>query len=455
MPRHDAGRKGRTFRIGLFAGAWSGWFPLIPVGKRVQGIYREYPSQFWLLIGASFIDAIGGAMLFPFLTLYITSKFDLGMTQVGLVFGIFSIASVFGSTIGGALSDQIGRKGMVIFGLVASALSSLVMGVADTLAFFLGAALFAGLFANAGGPARQAMIADLLPEEKRAQGFGVFRVVHNLAVVIGPAIGGLLAAASYLFLFASDAVTSVITAGIAVLYLRETKPTPEDGQTQETAGESLKGYGRILRDTRFLTFMIASMLMVLVYMQMNGTLAVYLRDFHGVSEQGFGTIISLNAAMVVVFQFAISRRIEGLPPFLVMAVGTMLLVVGFGMYGFVGTYPLFMLAMVIITLGEMLFAPVGQALVASLSPDDMRGRYMAAYGFAWIIPSAAGITLAGLIMDNFNPDWVWYAAAVVGTISAAVYFWMHRSEPETRVQLGESEQSFPAAVAEEETASAA
>lgn len=424
------------------------------VTRHVRGIYEEYPSQFWLLIGASFIDGVGGAMLFPFFTLYVTAKFGLGMTQVGLIFGIFSIASVFGSTFGGALSDQMGRKGMVIFGLVASALSSLVMGVADLLGFFLGAALFAGLFANAGGPARQAMIADLLPDEKRAQGFGVFRVAHNLAVVIGPAIGGLLAAVSYLILFVGDAVTSIITALIVASFLRETKPELEEGQVQPTTVQSLRGYGRVLKDARFLTFMLASMLMVLVYVQMNGTLAVYLRDSHGVAEQRFGAILSLNAAMVVLFQFAITRRVEGLPPFLVVAAGTLLYAIGFSMYGFVGTYALFLLAMVVITIGEMLVAPVSQALVASLAPPDMRGRYMAAFGFTWIIPSALGITLAGLIMDNYNPDWVWFAAGIVGTISAAMYLGMHRTEPDTQVELQKAGPGAPTAVAEEEAAGA-
>lgn len=428
---------------------------MIQLRRHLRGVYDEYPSQFWLLIGASFIDGVGGAMLFPFFTLYITAKFDLGMTQVGLIFGIFSVASVFGSTIGGALSDQMGRKGMVIFGLVASALSSLVMGVADLLAFFMGAALFAGLFANAGGPARQAMIADLLPEEKRAQGFGVFRVAHNLAVVIGPAIGGLLAAISYLILFIGDAVTSIITATIVFVFLRETKPQLGEGQIQQSTTQSLKGYGRVLQDSRFLVFMLASVLMVLVYMQMNGTLAVYLRDSHGVSAQGFGSIMSLNAALVVLFQFAITRRIEGLPPFLVMTAGTLLYVIGFSMYGWVGTYALFLLAMVVITIGEMLVAPVGQALVATLAPEDMRGRYMAAYGFTWIIPSALGITLAGLIMDNFNPDWVWFAAGIVGTVSAAIYLWMHRTEPEMQVQLEETAKTIPPDLADEETAGAA
>jgi MFS family permease len=393
---------------------------------RIRDVYHDYPSQFWTLIGASFIDALGGALLFPFFTLYITSKFGVGMTTVGLIFGVFSVMSVVGNTVGGALTDRFGRKGMVIFGLLASALSSVLMGVVDTIGPFIATAITVGLFANAGGPARQAMIADLLPEEKQAQGFGLFRVVHNLAVTIGPAIGGLLAAQSYLFLFLLDALTSTITALIVVFKLRETKPEMAAGESSESTLQTFRGYGRVLRDGTFIAFFAATAMMVLVYTQMNGTLAVFLRDVHSVPEQGFGAIISLNAGMVVLFQFAITRRIEGLSPFAVLAAGTALYAIGFGMYGFVSSYSMFLVAMAIITIGEMLTAPVGQAVAARLAPEDMRGRYMAFYGFSWILPMAAGIYLAGLIMDNMNPNWVWYAAGLVALIPVIVFWWMHR-----------------------------
>src|SRR5512136_764968 len=96
--------------------------------NRLRIIYDDYPRQFWVLVLGTFIDRVGGALLWPFFTLYITSKFGLGMTQVGMLFGVFSIASIVGSTLGGALTDYWGRKALLIFGLVASATSSLVMG---------------------------------------------------------------------------------------------------------------------------------------------------------------------------------------------------------------------------------------------------------------------------------------------------------------------------------------
>jgi MFS family permease len=185
-------------------------------------------------------------------------------------------------------------------------------------------------------------------------------------------------------------------------------------------------------------FLGASLLMALVYMNMNTTLGVYLRDAHGIPEAGYGWILSLNAAMVVLFQFPITRRIENLPPLLMMALGTLLYAIGFAMYGFVSIYVLFLLAMVIITIGEMIVAPVGQALVAKFSPEDMRGRYMAVFGFSWAIPFAIGPYLAGLILDNYDPRWLWYAAGMVGMLAVAGFYSLHRSS-EKESQLVETD----------------
>lgn len=390
--------------------------------QRIRNLYQEFPSQFWILVLGTFIDRLGGALLFPFFTLYLTRKFSIGMTQVGVIFGLYSISSVVGSTIGGALSDRFGRKGMLLMGLVMSALSSVLMGVINAIEWFFVVTLLVGVLSEVGGPAQQALVADLLPEDKRAQGFGILRVVVNLSVTIGPLIGGLLASRSYLLLFIFDAIASMITAVIIYLALHETRLPQAEGAAAPSMVQTFSGYFAVLRDTAFVWFLFASILMVLVYMQMNTTLAVYLRDVHGITERGFGYILSLNAAMVVLFQFAVTRRVETYRPLMVMAVGSLLYAFGFAIYGFVSWFVLFLLAMVIITIGEMFVTPVSQAIVARLAPQDMRGRYMAVYGFSWVIPIAIGPFMAGLLMDNFNPDWVWYSAGFVGLLAAGAYF---------------------------------
>ena len=394
--------------------------------QNIQNIANEYPKPFKVLMAASFIDNVGGALLFPFFSLYITAKFGVGMTTVGIIFGLFSAANIVGNTLGGALADRWGRKIMIIFGLIASAFTSLVMGFANEIQVFFVAAVFVGMFASVGQPAQQAMVADLLPERQHAEGYGVQRVVSNLAVVIGPAIGGLMAVRSYLLLFITDAVTSLIMAGIVLLTIAETKPQPQEHEEGETLLQTFGGYRFALRDKIFMVFIFASMLATLVYMQMNTTLAVYLRDSHGIPPQGYGYLLSMNAALVVLFQFSITRRLRHRSPLVMMTVGTLLYAIGFGMYGIVNHYSFFILAMVIITTGEMIVVPVSQALVAKLSPERMRGRYMAVAGLAWTVPSTVGPLLAGLIMDYSDPRWVWYASFILGVISAAMYLALHR-----------------------------
>jgi MFS family permease len=411
--------------------------------SRMSNLSQEFPRTFWILTGATFIDQVGGWLLFPFFALYVTDHFGVGMTEVGILFAIFSGTNLIGSAIGGALTDKLGRKWMLMFGLVASATSSLLMAFVNELLVFYGLAAIVGLLTTAGGPAQQAMVADILPEKKQAEGYGLQRVSLNLAAAIGPALGGLLAAQSFLLLFVTDAVSSIITAVIVYFALPETRPQGEDRAAQESLLQSIKGYRTVLQDSLFMAFWLVSTLAVLTYSQINSTLPVYLRDNHGLSAQSYGYLLSLNAAMVVLFQFWITRRVSKFPAMLMMAAGSALYAIGFGVIGFVGGFGLFAVAMIIITVGEMIIVPVAQALVARLAPEDKRGRYMAAFGFTWTIPFAIGPLLAGVIMDNLNPDLVWYLSGLIGLIAAAGYLWLQqrgarRIEPEVEPERSET-----------------
>jgi MFS family permease len=328
--------------------------------------------------------------------------------------------------LGGALTDKFGRKKIIIFSLVASSGSAVWMGLVNSLEAFYALALFVGIFTEVGGPAYQAIVADLLPEEKRAEGYGIIRVAFNVSVVIGPAIGGFMAARSYLLLFIADAIISLVTAAVVFISMPETKPAPHPGAEHASMFSVFRGYAHVLRDGFFIAYLLVLMMMTLVYINMNTTLGVYLRDSHGIPESGYGMILSLNAIMVVVFQFWITRRIEKRPPMLMMAAGTALYALGFAMYGFTSAYSLFLLAMVIITIGEMVVAPVGQALVARLAPEDMRGRYMAIAGFSWGIPFAIGPYLSGLVMDNMDPRWLWYIAGLLGALATLGFLLLSR-----------------------------
>ena len=400
-------------------------------------IAQEFPRKFWSVVGVSFIDRVGGTMLFPFFALYITQKFHVGMTQAGVVLGLFSVFGLVGQMIGGALTDKFGRRKLIIFGLVFSALSTLTLGFINTFSALIPLAIGVGLLSDIAGPAHAAMIADILPENQRQEGFGILRVVGNLAWIFGPTIGGFVAGKSFLALFIIDAVISSLVALLFYLLIPETKPQNQPGEKPESLLVTFKGYFQVLRHGAFIAFMAAGMLMGLFYQQMYHSLSVYLRDNHGIDPKGYGFLLTASAIVVILFQFSMTRWIKKKPAFKMMALGTLFYMLGFSMFGFVGQYWLFVLAIMIITTGEMIVVPTSQALAVNFATEDMRGRYMGVFGITWMLPATIGPGAAGLILDHFNPNLLWYIGGALCAISALAYYGLH-------LKIGAQERFQPA-----------
>jgi MFS family permease len=225
-----------------------------------------------------------------------------------------------------------------------------------------------------------------------------------------------------------DAVISIISAGIVLFALPETKPQAHAHAKPETMRQTFAGYGKVFKDTPFLAFIGVTVMMTLVYMNMNSTLGVYLRDQHGLPEIRYGWLISINAIIVVLFQFWVTRRLEKHKPMLMMAAGSLLYAIGFAMYGFVPTFALFIVAMIIITIGEMVVSPFQQSVVASFAPEHMRGRYMAVSGLSWSIAFTIGPYFAGLLLDSANPGLLWAFCGIIGMMATLGFILLNRTQ---------------------------
>jgi len=266
---------------------------------------------------------------------------------------------------------------------------------------------------------------------------------------VGPALGGFLVNQSFMWIFIGDAVTSAITAVIFFIKVPETKPTNKVEDTDiaakpETIGTSMGGYKDVFRDWKFLFFIGISMIMTLVYMNMNFTLPVFLRDDLSFSPQIYGWLISMNAFMVVIFQFYITRKMKKFPALVVIAIGNLLYGIGFAMYGFISTVAFAFIAMIIITIGEMIIAPFAQAIAANFAPEDKRGRYMAVFGWSGLVPMMFGFIAFGAIMDNFNSIWVWYLCGALSLIAVGGYLLLNKitkgrftEEPKTDMNVSD------------------
>lgn len=416
---------------------------------RLKKTYDEFPRLFWIVVGTLFVDAIGSTLLFPFFALYITRKFGVGMTEAGILLGISSLFGLIGSVIGGALTDRFGRRQLILFGLVFSALSSLSLGLAWDVKILYYLVIVVGLLSRVAGPAYDAMLADIVPEAKRQEAFGITRVAFNYAWIFGTALGGFIAARSFLALFVIDAVLSLLVAIILFRFLPETKPAAHsEAQKAESLLKTAAGYGIVLRDLAYMSFTLAGMIVLIVYQQQYSSLPVYLRDVHNIDSKSYGIMLSISGLEVVLFQIWISRMIRKYPPFLMMMLGAFFFMAGFSMIGFVQGFPFFALALIVATVGEMILFPTNKALAANFAPEDMRGRYMAVYDLGWTIPATFGPAAAGLILDNYNPNLLWYIGGILCAVAAlgfyALHIWLGAQK---RFIAAQGEQDLPAATA--------
>ncbi len=404
--------------------------------ENLKTVIKKYPNSFWILVLGTFIDRLGGFMLFTFYSLFVVMKFQIQMTQVGLLFTFMSIGSLFGGFLGGALTDKFGRKFMMLFGLIVSGLSSLIIPFIGQLEIFYVVCLLTGFLGAVAGPAHQALVADLLPEELRSSGYALLRISVNIGATLGPIIGGfMLIGNNFEILFFTDAITSMITTIVVFLKIPETKPETTMSESLQIAGEApqkrketpqkksdtsflatMKGYAEVLRDGHFILFVGIIIIMQLVYMQMYSTLSVYLLNFKQLSASRFGIILSINAITVVLLQYTLSQKIAKFPPLVMMAIGMIFYGVGFTMYGFTSSYLLFIVAMELITIGEMIIFPLTQSIVAGLAPEDKRGRYSAIQMAGFIIPNLFGNLGAGMIYDQISPQFVWYTAGILSVV---------------------------------------
>jgi MFS family permease len=385
----------------------------------IKKTYNGFPSLFWVIVFTSFIDSIGSTLLFPFFALYITEKFGVGMTQAGILIGMSSLAGIIGSTIGGALTDRFGRRRLILFGLVFSAISSLSFGLANDINLLYFLVILVGLLSRVAAPAQDAMMADILPENKRQEGFGITRVVFNFSWIIGTAIGGVMAEKSFFALFLTDAILSGLVALILYFKLPETQPAHhKEAKQNEPLQKTFADYRIVLRDAGYISFTVAGILSLLVYQQQYSSLPVYLRDTHNISPKYYGEMIALTGLEVVLLQFWISRKIRKLKPFLTMTAGVMFFMAGFTLIGLVHDLRMFYLVMIIITIGEMIVFPTNRVIATGFAPEDMRGRYMAIYDLGWTLPATIGPAAAGLILDHYNPNYLWYIGGAFCALSA-------------------------------------
>ncbi len=405
-----------------------------------------YPRAFWILITCFFFNRIGASLIWPFITLYIreqtsspltalgylgklnlfassnTLNIPLALTTITTLLSLQALSSVIGTSAISTLMDHFGRKNIMIIGLIGFSTLLIFMSSAKQLWQWTIIVPLYGVLQPVFYIGVYAMIADIVKPEDRTGAFAMIRTVANLAIAIGPAIFGVLIAQTHTFAYFISILINVIVLVPIIFVIRETLP-------QKTFTTRIStGYGAILRDRPFVTFIAVFTLIEIATALVFNLLSVYTKENFSIPENQFGQILAINALMVVFFQFGVTRITRRYRPLLIMSLGSAIYALGLVGYAVSSLLPHFMIAMVIMTLGELMVSPTSNALVANMAPPDKRARYMGIYSLTYTFGTGVGPVAGGVLSDSFGPPAIWYGGAFTAFLSAIGFWWMLRTE---------------------------
>lgn len=388
---------------------------------RLKKLIRDYPKQFWLIFVGMLISTIGASMIWPFLMIYVSKKLVIPLTQVATLITINAVTGLVFALLAGPIIDRLGRKWIMVISLVGNGLVYVLMSQAQTYLEFAVAEALLGAFNPLYRVGADAMVADLIPREKRLTAYAILRMSGNTGVAIGPAIGGFVAVQSYTTAFFIAAAGMTFYGILIALRARETLPVFEDRTQRRTVFE---GYGRILQDNAFmrftLVFTLTSMLASLIWL----ILPVYTNTQFGIPENRYGFIPTTNALMVVTLQYLVTQVTKRFKPLSVMTVGTAFYAIATGLIALFSGFWGFWFCMVVMTIGELILIPTSNTYTANLAPADMRGRYMSIYGLTHSVASGIAPLLGGFLSDTIAPRATWVGGGILGAVAVLAFLWL-------------------------------
>jgi MFS transporter, DHA1 family, multidrug resistance protein len=158
----------------------------------MSSFFRSGRFPLFILMLNLFIALLGQGMVIPILPEYL-KQFDAAGAAAGYLVAAFGAAQFLFSPIGGKLSDQWGRKRLIMLGLFLTVISDLMFAIATTLPLLYVARFIGGMGVGLMIPSNMAYVADITTSETRAKGMGYLGAAMNLGMVLGPGFGGIIA----------------------------------------------------------------------------------------------------------------------------------------------------------------------------------------------------------------------------------------------------------------------
>lgn len=396
---------------------------------RLLTFLRQFEKNLWILSLGWFVGALGFAASIPFLAIYFHSRLGMSTVEIGVFFGVMAIVRALFQAVGGELSDRVGRAGLLIHSQIYRAFAFLLMGMAIHLdwGFWVIAVLVTinSIFGAVFMSSINALVSDILPPEKRLDGYAITRAAGNLGWAVGPAIGGFLAHTSYASLFYISAIITLASGLIFRYYLT----APRQAAVQEAF--KFSDLVAVRKDTLLAGHCVLIFFLYLVVAQLVAPFSVYTVEMIHLSEAQLGLLFTVNGLMVTLLQVPITRLLANYRFTTQLAGGALLYFIGYGALGFFADFGFLLMVIVVVTVGEMFMSPPSLTLTSKLAPEGRMGRYMGVFGFFTTAGWSFGPLYGGYFLDRYatSPHVAWLLISSLALLAAAGYVWYGRVLP--------------------------
>ncbi|HTJ68647.1 MAG TPA: MFS transporter [Actinospica sp.] len=381
----------------------------------LRSTFGGLPAAFWWIWLGTLVNRLGSFVL-PLFAFYLTGPMHRSAAFAGAVAALYGVGASVSGIVGGVLADRIGRKPTLVASLTANAASIIALGYARSPLWLCLGALTVGLVTNAFRPATSAMIADIVPDDRRVRAYGLNYWAINLGFAVAGLSIGLVVEFGYLALFYADAASTLLCVVLMILFVHDTTPRAAAQATHEKDRRS-EGLTTVLRDRVFVTFVAIFFLLALVFQQ--STAAQPMAMAHdGLTAAEVGYINAINGFLIVAIQLPLVRWFERFPVARVLAASGIVLGVGMAVPLLGGSVGIFALSVVIWTVGEIGCTPISSALTARLAPAHLRGRYQGVYQMAWTGSSVLAPLTGGAAFAAFGENPVWIGCLVLSAVAA-------------------------------------
>ena len=377
--------------------------------------FNESPTAVKAIFGGVFVNRLG-AFLNIFLVLFMVSE-GHSVAEATFALGAYGAGGVLGLLIGGMLADRLGARNATVLSMSSSAvLIASLLYLHDYLVLLIAVGLV-GLVSQIFRPASATLLSELTPESRQVMIFAMYRFGLNVGATAAPLLGFALYNLDhqrFTLLFWGEALVALVYAGLAMVALP--RRTSRTAGAAAAAADPAGGYLDVLRDRRYVLYLIATLLNAAVYTQYLSTLPLDVKA-EGVPIFWYTFAVALNGGLVIAFELPLTKLSQKWPLKLTIGLAFGLVGLGVGCYGLPLGPAVIILGTLIWTTAEVIGAPTVFAYPALAGPAHLKGRYIGSFQFMFGLGSAIGPMVGGALFSQLGHR-VWPVLAVGGLLAA-------------------------------------